>query len=58
MISRFNSLAVLLLAASLAACSTGSNTTPTDVGTSSMPQPANSLPPGDSVNAPVAPPTG
>lgn len=57
MISRFHSLAVLLLAASLAACSsTGS--TPTDQGSASMPQQANSLPPGDAVNAPMAQPTG
>jgi len=55
---RLNTLSAMLLAASLAACAQGRTPpgTPdisTSGGTESMPQPANSLPPGDAVAAPI-----
>ena len=57
---RFKALSALLLAASLAACGSSGNPPATiDTNASSqMPQPANSLPPGDSTLAPTAPGTG
>lgn len=55
---RLNTFSALLLAASLAACAQGRTPpgTPdvsTGGGSQSMPQPPNSLPPGDAVAAPI-----
>ena len=58
--SPFKLIPALLIAATLAACAQGSSglsSTNPNSG-SQMPQPANSLPPGDSVNAPIAGQTG
>ncbi len=61
MISRFNALSALLLAASLAACSQTSDAPPVSANSnasSQAPQPANSLPEGSAVNAPITSQTG
>lgn len=61
--TRFNTLAAVLLAASLAACSQTrvADTPPVSANSSAssqMPQPANSLPEGAAVNAPLNGQTG
>lgn len=61
MISRFNALAAVLLAASLAACSQTSMAPPmsgNSNASSQAPQPSNSLPEGSAVNAPLTNSTG
>ena len=58
---RFNALSALLLAASLAACSQTSDAPPVSGNSnasSQAPQPANSLPQGSAVNAPLTNPSG
>lgn len=60
--SRFKFLPALMIAGLLAACaqdmSSGGLSSTNPGSGSQMPQPANSLPPGDSVNAPIAGGTG
>lgn len=61
MMSRFNALSALLLAASLAACAQTSDAPPVSANSnaaSQAPQPANSLPEGAAVNAPITSQTG
>lgn len=61
MMSRFNVLSALLLAASLAACAQTSDMPPVSANSnasSQAPQPANSLPEGSAVNAPLSGQTG
>ena len=61
MMSRFNALSALLLAASLAACAQTSDAPPVSANSnasSQAPQPPNSLPDGSAVNAPLTSQTG
>ena len=61
MMSRFKIMPALLLAASLAACAQTSDAPPVSANSnasSQAPQPANSLPEGSAVNAPLTGQTG